>query len=77
MIKTLGVLGVKPLANLALYRLGLTSGHYRRASTRLSIIPDVTHIQPKWLLRKPDPEKLNNLLGETRSAILENAQGIL
>jgi hypothetical protein len=77
MIKTLGVLGVKPLANLALYRLGLASGHYRRASARLSIIPDVSHIQPKWPLRKPDPEKLNNLLGETRSAILENAQGIL
>lgn len=77
MIKTLGVLGVKPLANLALYRLGLASGHYRRASARLSIIPDVSHIQPKWPLCKPDPEKLNNLLGETRSAILENAQGIL
>jgi hypothetical protein len=76
-IKILGVLGVKPLANLALYRLGLASGHYRRASARLSIIPDVSHIQPKWPLRKPDPEKLNNLLSETRSAILENAQGIL
>ncbi len=76
-IKTLGVLGVKPLANLALYRLGLASGHYRRASARLSFIPDVSQIQPKWPLRKPDPEKLNVLLGETRSAILENAQGIL
>ncbi len=76
-IKTLGVLGVKPLANLALYRLGLKSGHYRRASARLSTIPDVSHIQPKGPLRNPDPEKLNHLLGQTRSAILENAKNIL
>ena len=76
-IKTLGVLGVKPLANLALYRLGLASGHYRRESARLSICPDLSAIKPVWPFPVPDPEKILSLLGDDHLAVLERARDIL
>ncbi len=76
-IKTLGVLGVKPLSNLALYRLGLASGHYRRESARQSICPDLSGISAVWPYPVPEPDKILNLLGDDHPDVLERARGIL
>jgi hypothetical protein len=68
---------VKPLANLALYRLGLLSGHYRRVSKNLSTIPDVSQITPSWPMTIPDAEELRRILKDSVSAQLHRADDIL
>jgi len=76
-LKTLKYLGVRPLANLGLYRLGLISGHYRRVSSKLAVQPEISQIEPTWLLIPPDREELSNIIGDQKKAVLDRADKIL
>ena len=76
-LKTLKYLGVRPLANLGLYRLGLISGHYRRVTSRLAALPDISQVEPTWLLIPPDRKKLSNIIGDQKKAVLDHADKIL
>lgn len=76
-MKTLKYLGVIPLANLGLYRLGLISGHYRRLTSRLAVLPDISQVEPNWPLIPPDNEELRNIIGNQKKAVLDRADKIL
>jgi hypothetical protein len=76
-LKSLKTIGVKPLANLALFRLGLASGHYRRVFSHLESPPDVSQIQPAWPLYAPDAELIHKIVSGSKTSILDRADGIL
>jgi hypothetical protein len=76
-LKTLKYLGVRPLANLGLYRLGLISDHYRRLSSRLAVLPDISQVEPNWPLIPPDQEELRNIIGNQKKSVLDRADKIL
>ncbi len=68
---------MKPLANLALYRLGLLSGHYRRVSKNLSTSRMFHKSTPSWPMTIPDAEELRRILKDSVSAQLHRADDIL
>jgi hypothetical protein len=76
-LKTLNYLGVKPVANLGLYRFGLISGHYRRVTSRLAVLPDFSQVEPKWPLITPNREELHKIIGNQKKAVLDHADEIL
>jgi hypothetical protein len=76
-LKALKFLGVRPLAYLGIYRLGLISGHYRRVTSKLAVLPDISQVEPNWPLNPPDREELCKIIENQNKAILNRADKIL
>lgn len=56
--KALAQLGVRPLVNLAIYRLGLITGHYERLSRKKSNIFAEMNLTLRWPVKIPPKELL-------------------
>ncbi len=74
--KALKQLGVRPLANLAIYKLGLTTGHYTRASEKIAKSTFQENLSISWPINKTQP--INDLFitpADNRS-LLDEAERI-
>jgi hypothetical protein len=74
-LKTLRQLGLRPLALYALYKLGLKTGHYKRAESRGV---DTNHLLTNHLFSLPSRGQLIQTLGnDGRMALLKEADEII
>lgn len=73
--KALRQLGIEPMALLALYRLGLASGHYRRS---IQPYPPETPISPfHAVLAVPSRDVMQSALGSTAADLIAEADEIV
>ncbi|MCJ7624723.1 MAG: heparinase II/III family protein [Anaerolineaceae bacterium] len=79
-------LGLKPIIQIGLYRLGLLTGYWRLRTPRKSkftrsadveIIEDYASDAPTFPLTVPDRETLSDLLGDETSSVLRTAEQVI
>lgn len=63
-LKALAQLGLRPLVNLAIYRFGLTTGHYERLPRKKSNLPATKELTIRWPVGIPPKELLHPISRE-------------